>query len=36
MFNGEIISYAISYHPDLKMAMKMLDKGKRLQDAVAA
>lgn len=26
MFNGEIISYTISYHPDLKMAMKMLDK----------
>ena len=26
MFNGEIISYAISYHPDLKMAMSMLKK----------
>ena len=26
MFNGEIISYTISYHPDLKMVMKMLDK----------
>ena len=26
MFNGEIISYTISYHPDLNMAMSMLDK----------
>ncbi|MBQ6574398.1 MAG: IS3 family transposase, partial [Bacteroidales bacterium] len=26
MFNGEIISYTISYHPDLKMAMSMLNK----------
>ena len=26
MFNGEIISYTISYHPDLQMAMRMLDK----------
>ena len=26
MFNGEIISYTISYHPDLKMAMSMLKK----------
>ncbi len=26
MFNGEIISYTISYHPDLKMVMEMLDK----------
>ena len=26
MFNGEIISYTISYHPDLKMALSMLNK----------
>ena len=26
MFNGEIISYTISYHPDLKMALNMLNK----------
>ena len=26
MFNGEIISYTISDHPDLKMAMSMLEK----------
>ena len=32
MFNGEIISYTISYHPDLKMAMSMLDKAFRKTD----
>ena len=29
MFNGEIISYTISYHPDLKMVTSMLDKAFR-------
>ena len=32
MFNGEIISYTISYHPDLKMAMSMLNKAFRKTD----
>ena len=32
MFNGEIISYTISYHPDLKMAMRMLDKAFKKTD----
>ena len=32
MFNGEIVSYTISYHPDLKMAMSMLDKAFRKTD----
>ena len=32
MFNGEIISYTISYHPDLKMAMRMLDKAFKKAD----
>ena len=32
MFNGEIISYTISYHPDLKMAMSRLDKAFRKTD----
>ena len=32
MFNGEIISYTISYHPDLKMAMSMLDKAFKKTD----
>ena len=29
MFNGEIVSYVISDHPDLKMVMTMLDKAFR-------
>lgn len=32
MFNGEIISYTISYRPDLEMAMKMLDKAFKKTD----
>ena len=32
MFNGEIISYTISYHPDLKMTMRMLDKAFKKTD----
>ena len=32
MFNGEIISYTISYHPDLKMAMNMLKKAFKKTD----
>lgn len=32
MFNGEIISYTISYRPDLEMAMGMLDKAFRKTD----
>ena len=32
MFNGEIISYTISYHPDLKMALSMLNKAFKKTD----
>ena len=32
MFNGEIVSYTISYHPDLKMALKMLKKAFKKTD----
>lgn len=32
MFNGEIISYTISYRPNLEMAMKMLDKAFKKTD----
>ena len=32
MFNGEIISYTISYHPDLKMALNMLNKAFKKTD----
>ena len=26
MYNGEIISYTIDYHPDLQLVMNMLNK----------
>ena len=32
MFNGEIISYTISYHPDLRMDLRMLDKAFKKTD----
>ena len=32
MFNGEIISYTISYNPDLKMALSMLNKAFKKTD----
>ena len=32
MFNGEIISYTISYRPDLKMALSMLNKAFKKTD----
>ena len=32
MFNGEIISYTVSYHPDLKMALNMLNKAFKKTD----
>ncbi len=35
LFNGEIISYTISDHPDLKMVMNMINKAQRKVNIVA-